>query len=482
MQQTPQRQPQNRMGMQKIPALLVSMGLPMILSMVLQALYNVVDTMFVINMGADGALGNIALSAAFPVQILMIAIGVGTGVGINAMLSQNLGAGEKLTVNRTAGNGLFLAALFYAVFLAFGLFLATPYMRLMSADETVVKMGAKYLKICCCLSFGSIGFAVAERFLISTGKTLFSMLAQVSGALTNIVLDYVFIYPLGGGVAGAAYATVIGQIVSLVLALIFHYTLNKEIDGNLKYVKPSKKIIKSVYSIGFPAFLMQGMLAAMMFGVLLVIKTIKNEYTVNLLSGSFGIYYKLMQTALFAAFGLSNTLISVVSFNYGMKSDARVRSAIRFGILYSVIVTGIIAVLFQIFAAPVSKLFALTLDESSVVSKSDVISSTQTALHIATLGYLFMGVSVAIQGVLQGFGEIYTPLIISVLRLIFPTLPLVYLFTLCKNAAAMIWWAFPISEVVAAAVSCAFLLRRIHKQTKMQQTSPNDAQNHAPDL
>ena len=143
MQQTPQRQPQNRMGMQKIPALLVSMGLPMILSMVLQALYNVVDTMFVINMGADGALGNIALSAAFPVQILMIAIGVGTGVGINAMLSQNLGAGEKLTVNRTAGNGLFLAALFYAVFLAFGLFLATPYMRLMSADETVVKMGAK---------------------------------------------------------------------------------------------------------------------------------------------------------------------------------------------------------------------------------------------------------------------------------------------------------------------------------------------------
>ena len=308
------------------------------------------------------------------------------------------------------------------------------------------------------------------------------MLAQVFGALTNIVLDYVFIYPLGGGVAGAAYATVIGQIVSLVLALIFHYTLNKEIDGNLKYVKPSKKIIKSVYSIGFPAFLMQGMLAAMMFGVLLVIKTIKNEYTVNLLSGSFGIYYKLMQTALFAAFGLSNTLISVVSFNYGMKSDARVRSAIRFGILYSVIVTGIIAVLFQIFAAPVSKLFALTLDESSVVSKSDVISSTQTALHIATLGYLFMGVSVAIQGVLQGFGEIYTPLIISVLRLIFPTLPLVYLFTLCKNAAAMIWWAFPISEVVAAAVSCAFLLRRIHKQTKMQQTSPNDAQNHAPEL
>lgn len=455
--------PQNRMGTQKISSLLIAMGLPMILSMVLQALYNVVDTVFVINMGAEGALGNIALSAAFPVQILMIAIGVGTGVGINAMLSQNLGAGDKLTVNKTAGNGLFLAAAFYVLFLAFGLFFARPYMRLMSADETVISMGTQYLKICCCLSFGSIGFAVAERFLISTGKTLFSMLAQVTGALTNIVLDYVFIYPLGGGIAGAAYATVIGQIVSLVLALIFHYALNKEIDGNLKYVKPSGKIIKSVYSIGFPAFLMQGMLAAMMFGVLLIIKTIGNEYTVNLLSGSFGIYYKLMQTALFAAFGLSNTLISVVSFNYGMKCGARVRQTVKFGILYSVIVTGIIAVLFQIFAAPVSKLFALTLDESSAVSKSDVISSTQTALHIATLGYIFMGVSVAVQGVLQGFGEIYTPLVISVLRLIFPVLPLVYLFTLSGNVTALMWWAFPISEVVAAAVSCAFLLRRARK-------------------
>ena len=148
-----------------------------------------------------------------------------------------------------------------------------------------------------------------------------------------------------------------------------------------------------------------------------------------------------------------------------MKNDARVRAAIKYGIVYSVVVTGIIAALFQIFAAPVSKLFALTLDESSAVSKSDVISSTQTALHIATLGYVFMGVSVAIQGVLQGFGEIYTPLIISVLRLIFPVLPLVYLFTLSENVAALMWWAFPISEVVAAAVSCLFLLLRIHKQT-----------------
>ena len=491
MQQTPQPSArktapqQNRMGTQKVPALLLSMGLPMILSMVLQALYNVVDTMFVINMGAEGALGNLALSAAFPVQIFMIAVGVGTGVGVNAMLSQNLGAGEKQTADKVAGNGLFSAAVFYVLFLLFGAFLAKEYMRLMSANETVVQMGATYLKICCCLSFGSVGFAVAERFLISTGKTLFSMLSQIAGAVINIVLDYVFIYPLGMGIAGAAYATVIGQIFSLLLALAFHYTLNKEIDGSPKYIRPEGKILKGIFSIGFPAFLMQGMLAAMMFGVLLIIGTIPNAYTVNLLSGSFGIYYKLMQTALFAAFGLSNTLISVVSFNYGMKDIKRVTVAAKYGILYSVVVTGVIAALFRIFSAPVSELFALTLDESSVVAKSDVLASTQTALRVATLGYLFMGVSVAIQGVLQGFGEIYTPLIISVLRLIFPTLPLVYLFTLCKNAAAMIWWAFPVSEMIAAAVACLFLflrLRRARKQEPRTETNANEESAAACDL
>ena len=187
---------ENKMGTKKISRLIWSMGLPMILSMVLQALYNVVDTMFVINMGEDGTLGNLALSAAFPVQILMIAIGVGSGVGINAMLSKNLGEGNKKIVDKIAGNGIFLIGVFYVIFLLFGLFLAKPYMRLMSDNTTVIEMGTEYLMICCCISIGSIGFAIAERFLMATGKTLFSMISQVAGALTNIVLDYVFIYPL----------------------------------------------------------------------------------------------------------------------------------------------------------------------------------------------------------------------------------------------------------------------------------------------
>lgn len=449
----------NKMGTKRISLLIWSMGLPMIFSMVLQALYNVVDTMFVINMGENGAIGNLALSAAFPVQIMMIAIGVGTGVGINAMLSKNLGEGNKAVVNKVAGNGIFLGIVFFILFFLFGMFLAKPYMTLMSDNSDVIEMGAEYLKICCCISIGSIGYAIAERFLMATGKTVHSMIAQIVGALTNIVLDYVFIYPLGMGIAGAAYATVIGQIVSLIIALTLHYTINKEIDGDPKYIRPDMKIIKHIYTIGFPAFLMQAMLSLMMFGMLLVIGTIDDQYTVNLLSGSYGIYYKLMQMALFASFGLSNTLISINSFNYGMKDKARVKDTIKHGIIISVIVSLILTVLFQILAKPISELFALTIEESSIISKNDIISMCQTALHIATLGYMFMGFSVAIQGILQGFREVYSPMIISALRLIVLVLPVAYIFTLSPNVSNLIWWTFPIAEVITAIIS-AFLLKR----------------------
>lgn len=454
----------NKMGTQSVGKLILSMGLPMILSMILQALYNVVDTVFVVNMGADGTLGNLALSAAFPVQIMMIAVGVGSGVGINAVLSKSLGKGDKLSANKIAGNGLFSACVFYAVTLFFGLFLAKPYMRLMTDNRVVEEMGTQYLQICCCLSMGSIGFAVAERFLIATGKTLFSMISQIAGAVTNIVLDYVFIYPMGQGIAGAAYATVIGQIVSLVLALIFHYSLNKEIDGSPKYFKPDKSVLKNIYKIGFPAFLMQAMLSLMMFGVLLIVGTIDNEYTVNLLTGGFGIYYKLMQTALFAAFGLSNTLISVVSYNYGKKDFARVKSAIRYGILYSVIVAAIITLLYQAAARPISALFSLTVEQSSVVAKSDIVNVCVLALRIASTGYVFMGFIVAVQGVLQGFNEVFSPLILSALRLIVLVLPLCYLFTLNENVSTLFWLTFPITEIVTSIVAFFFLKRSIKKR------------------
>lgn len=417
----------NKMADTPMKKLFWKMGLPMIVSMILQALYNVVDSVFVTNMGAKGALANQALTLAFPIQILIIAVGVGTGVGLNALLARTLGENEKEKANRVAGNGIILGIVIYIVFLLFGLFGSRLFISLFAGGNSeVIEMGTTYLKICCCFSLGSIGYTVYERFLQSTGKTMLSTIAQISGALTNIVLDYVFIFPLGMGVAGAAWATIIGQFVSLILAMIFHYTMNKEINGSIKYIKLDMSIIKEIYSIGVSAALMQGLLAVMMAGVNAILGISKADPVV--LVGSFGIYYKIQQIALFASFGLSNTIISILSFNYGMKDKERSKDCIKYGIVDTLIVTLVITVLFELFARPLSNLFGLTGDVTE-----EIITTCTMALRIASIGYIFMGVSVAIQGVLQALGYALKPLIISLLRLVIFVFPIVYVFTLSDN-------------------------------------------------
>ena len=449
----------NKMGSTRVNKLIWTMGLPMILSMVLQAVYNVVDTIFVINSNA-ATQGNAALTAAFPIQILIIAIGVGTGVGINAMLSRKLGEGDKETVNRVAGNGIFLALLIYVVFLLFGLFLANPYMRLMSSDSVVIRMGTEYLQICCCFSIGAIGFTVYERFLQATGKTIPAMIAQVAGAVCNIVLDYVFVIVLEWGVAGAAWATIIGQILSLATAMALHYSINREIDGHIRFITPSGKIIKTIYKIGVPAAVMQALLAVMMFIVLQIFKVIDDGVTMALMINAYGIYYKIMQTALFACFGLSNTLITMVSFNYGLKDKERLREIVKFGIVNSLIVSVVIFLLFQLFAVPVSEIFGMSLPELSAdgIAKADILSTCETAIHIATIGYVFMSISVAIQGILQGFRNVYKPIIISFLRLIVFVVPFALIFCLGENVTNDFWWTFVIAEILTAV--CSLLLLR----------------------
>ena len=258
---------ENKLAKEPIKRLIWKIGIPMVVSMVLQALYNVVDSVFVANIKDIGALANEALTYAFPIQILMIAIGVGTGVGINALLSLNLGEKNKEKVNIVAGNGIFLSLIIFLVFLIFGLFLSKWFIALFTKNEIVIEMGVSYLMICCTLSIGSIGFAIYERFLQATGNTLYSTIAQIAGAITNIIFDYIFIYPLNMGVKGAAIATIMGQFVSLIIAMLFHYLKNKEINGNLKYLKPNLRIIKEIYIIGLSAALMQGLLSIMMAGV-----------------------------------------------------------------------------------------------------------------------------------------------------------------------------------------------------------------------
>jgi putative MATE family efflux protein len=451
---------QNKMAIEPINKLILKMGLPMIVSMVLQALYNVIDSIFVANMGSTGAIANQALTYAFPIQIMIIAIGVGTGVGLNALLSKSLGENDKNKVNKIAGNGIFLSICIYIFFLIFGLFFSKWFISLFTNDKEIIKMGTTYLKICTCLSLGSIGYTVYERFLQATGKTMLSTISQISGAVTNIVLDYIFIYPLDMGVAGAAWATIIGQFVSLFIAMYFHYKKNKEIDGSLKYINPDGGIIKAIYSIGVSAALMQALLAVMMAGMNAILGLAQVDQTV--LIGSFGIYYKIQQIALFSAFGLSNTIISILSFNYGMQDRKRIDDCIKYGIMDTMIVTLIISILFEVFAYPLANLFGLAGGETK-----EIIKVCTIALRISSIGFIFMGISVAIQGILQSIRYALRPLIISLLRLVIFVFPVALLFTRSSDVVKIVWWTFPIAEVLTSIIALLILKDSYNRKIKV---------------
>ncbi len=450
---------QNKMAITPLKRLFWQMGLPMIFSMVLQALYNVVDSVFVANMEGVGALANEALTIAFPVQIMIIAIGVGTGVGLNALLSKSLGEMDQEKVNRVAGNGIFLAAVIYLVFLIFGCFFARGFIGLFTGDSQVLEMGTSYLQICTCFSLGSVGFTIYERFLQATGKTMYSTIAQVSGALVNIVLDYVFIFPLDMGVAGAAWATVIGQFVSLFAAMAFHYLANREIGAGLQYCKPSGAVIRGIYRIGASAALMQALLSVMMAGMNAILGAANADSTV--LVGSFGIYYKIQQVALFSAFGLSNTIITILSFNFGMRNRQRTEACVKYGIGNTLITMAVITVLFELIARPLSMLFALSGGASAAL-----VDVCARATRIASLGFLFMGYSVAVQGVLQALGYAGRPLILALLRLVVFVFPVAYLFTLSPNVLNTVWWSFPIAEVLTSLVAFVFLKQALRRSVK----------------
>lgn len=446
---------ENKMATKPINQLVWELGLPMIISMILQALYNVIDSIFVSNIESIGSLANEALTYAFPIQILIIALGVGTGVGLNTLLSKSLGEKNQELANKIVGNGIILGIIIYIIFLIFGLFCSKWFISLFTSNQEVIEMGSDYLKICSCLSIGSIGFTIYERFLQSTGKTHYSTIAQISGAVINVILDYIFIYPLNMGVIGAAYATVIGQIVSMIIAMYFHYFKNKEIKNNIKYLKLDITIIKKIYSIGISAALMQGMLSIMMAGMNIILGNANENPTI--LVGAFGIYYKIQQIALFSCFGLSNTIITLLSFNYGMNDKTRAKECIKYGIINTIIVSLIITILFEITARPLSLLFSITNKEEAL------INVCETATRIAAIGYVFMGISVAIQGVLQALRYLFKPLISASLRLIIFIFPLAYLFTLLPNTINIVWWAFPISELLTFLISIG-MLNRVYKE------------------
>lgn len=471
-----EEQTENKLEKVPVKKLIWQMGLPMIFSMVAQALYNIVDTAFVINMPVHGNEANLALTYAFPVQIFMIAIGVGLGIGINALISSSLGKRDEEKATLAMGNGITLAIIFYLVFLIFGIFLSKPFISMQAqsiADEEtrniVIEYGTTYLTICCTLSIGQMLYTVYERFLQATGRTMLSTIGQLSGAIFNIVFDYVFIYPCDMGVAGAALATVMGQFLSFILDAIFHYWKDKELKNTIKSLIPKKSILKEIFIIGIPAMIMQALLSIMMLGVNLILGT--SQYQRVLLMNSFGIYYKVQQVSLFACFGMSNALISIVSFHYGRGNKKETNDAMKWGIIDSVIVALVITALFEILASLIAKLFGLASGEGS----DEIVNMTTLAIRIASIGFVFMALSVSIQGLLQGMREVFSPLIISLLRLVVFAFPLVILFIQFEATASYFWFAFPISELLTAFASFYLLFRAKKKKVNIMENKAEES-------
>lgn len=452
----------NKMGTEAVPKVMLSMGIPIILSMVLQACYNIVDSMFVARIPDSGNITNMgeyavnALTLAFPVQMLIVAFGIGTGVGVNALLAKSLGQRDEEKVARTAGNGVTLALIIYIVFLLFGLFGVKAYIGSQTNDEVVLGMGISYLSICSVVSFGIVLFSIYEKLLQSTGKTIYSTIAQVSGAVVNIVLDPVMIFGYFGlpemGIRGAAYATVIGQVVSMLIAMYFHYRKNTEVKSGMQYLKPDKGIVKEIYVIGLPAIIMQALMSFMTYGVNLIFGTVSQAAVT-----AYGIFYKIQQFIFFAGFGLRDAITPIVSFNYGMGDKNRVKQGIFYGILYTEIIMLIGMIGLEVFASPLIGLFAMSEETEALCV---------LAARIIAASFLLAGGNIAVQGVFQALGCGLNSLIVSLLRLCVVVLPLAWLFTKLENATFMIWWAFPIAELVALAVAAALMVQANNKMIK----------------
>ena len=439
----------NKMREMPVYKLMIQMGIPMILSMALQAVYNIVDSAFVGNMkeGSEAALN--ALTLVFPVQMLMVAIAIGTGVGTNALLARTLGQGDSKKAAMVAGNSLFLGLIIYVICFLFGIFGVNAYISSQTANPEVLSMGTSYLKICCVLSFGIVFFSLFEKLLQATGRSLYSTIGQVAGAVINIILDPIMIYGIGPvpkmGVEGAAYATVIGQIASAVLLFVFHIKLNKEFEHGFKYMKPDGKIIKEIYAIGLPAIIAQALMSIMVYVMNLILKFDASAQT------AYGLFYKVQQFVLFLAFGLRDAITPILAFAYGMRSKKRIQDGMKYGIIFTIglMILGIFIT--EIFPDAFATLF------NAGQSRTYFIS----AMRIISISFIFAGINVAYQGIYQALDGGLESLVISLLRQFVIILPLAGIFSIfVKNGTAgisLIWCAFPITELVACAAGYAFL-------------------------
>ncbi len=451
----------NKLGTMPVNKLMLSLGIPMIISMMLQALYNIVDSAFVSNIPSNGEAALNALTLAFPVQMLMVAISIGTGVGVNALIAKNLGQGETERASKTAGNAWFLAFIIYILCLIFGISGVKAYIGTQTANPQIFDMGVRYLRICTVSSMGLVFFSMFEKTLQATGLSLYSTIAQISGALVNIILDPILIYGFFGlpvmGVDGAAYATVIGQIVSAIIGLIFHIKFNKDLKNGMKYIKPSLRIIKQIYSIGLPAIIAQALMSVMTYGLNIILVRV-DEAMVT----AYGLYYKIQQFILFAAFGLRDAITPIVSFGHGMWNKTRVKQGVRYGILYTLVIMAAGLITIEIFAKPFSAFFGLSGDTQDLCV---------SAMRIISISFIFAGLNIAFQGIYQALDSGTESLIISLCRQLIFVLPVAWGFSLIAiqfpSSMWLVWLTFPLAEFISAIIGSVFMKRINRKKIEI---------------
>lgn len=432
------------MGYMPIFKLVVNMSLPMIISMLVQALYNVVDSMFVSRV-SENALT--AVSLAFPAQNLMIGVATGTAVGVNALLSKSLGEKNYKRANQIAENGIFLSFIGFLIFLIFGLFGTEVFFRTQTDIEDIISSGVDYLRVCSCFSFGIFGQIIFERLMQSTGRTFYTMITQGVGAIINIVLDPIFIFGYFGlpamGAKGAAVATVIGQIIAFIIAAILNKKKNTDIDLKLKEFRPNLKIIGRIYSIGIPSIIMVAVGSIMTFSINKIVIAFTETA-----AAVFGVYFKLQSFVFMPLFGMNNGVIPIISFNYGARNKQRVMKTIG------------VAILFALFfmAIGLSAMQILPKELLSIFNASDqMIKIGVPALKTISISYIFAGFSVVLISVFQAFGKGLFSMSISIARQLVVLVPCAYL--LSKTGELdNVWWAFPIAEVMSVLVAGAFFI------------------------
>lgn len=437
---------ENKMGTMPVKQLIISMSLPMMISMLVQALYNVVDSIFVSRIGEDALT---AVTLAFPLQNLMIAVGSGTGVGINALLSRSLGE-KKFDKSDSAANcGLLLTIFNYLLFLIIGVFFSRAFISTQSDAPHIIEYGTTYISIVCSFSFALFFQMTLERLLQSTGKTFFSMISQATGALINIIFDPLLIFGIGPfpelGVAGAAYATILGQLIASCIGLFCNLKFNTEITLSIKSIlHPRKDTIKDIYSVGIPSILMMSIGSVMTYMMNRILGTFSSTAT-----AVFGVYFKLQSFFFMPVFGLNNGLIPVLAYNYGARNKSRIIEALKFALILalSIMIAG--AVTFLAIPRPLLLLFN---------ASEDMMVIGVPALRIICLSFPLAGICIAMGSIFQAFSMSLYSLVVSVGRQLVVLIPAAWLLSR-TGVLSMVWWAFPIAELASLVLSSYYFIK-----------------------